>query len=153
MDNELINRNKNINRGYRKLEVWRQAIDLFVFVKKMVDEINAISYKVKAQIEDSALSISSNIAEGYSRRSLKENIQFINISLASMSENYTQIFALYSADLIDKIWFDDYDKSHYSLENKLIQFNKSMISKLDKSDWNNDYILRETVERYNIDDI
>jgi len=25
--NELIERNKNINRGYRKLTVWKEAID------------------------------------------------------------------------------------------------------------------------------
>ena len=28
MDEELLNRNKNINRGYRKLEVWKEAVEL-----------------------------------------------------------------------------------------------------------------------------
>lgn len=34
MDDSLIIRNRNINRGFRKLEVWKEAIELFVFVKK-----------------------------------------------------------------------------------------------------------------------
>ncbi|MDY0081742.1 MAG: four helix bundle protein [Ignavibacteriaceae bacterium] len=151
MNTEIINRNKNINRGYRKLEVWQEAIELFVLVKNKVKTVKEISFKIKAQVEDSILSVSSNIAEGYSRRSLKENIHFVNIALASLSENYSQIFALFSSGDIEREWFDQYDKKHYSLENKLIQFNKSMISKIDNKEWNNDYILREVVEKYKSD--
>jgi four helix bundle protein len=150
MDEELINRNKNINRGFRKLEVWREAIELYVFVTKKVRALESVPFKVRAQVEDSIFSVHSNIAEGYSRRSLKEYIHFINISLSSLAENYSQIFALLNADDIDREWFDEYDKKHYSLENKLIQMNKTMISKLDKNEWKNDYVIRELVEKYGI---
>jgi four helix bundle protein len=148
LDQEIINRNRNINRGYRKLEVWQEGIELYVLVRKKLKSIDSVPFKVKAQIEDSILSCPSNIAEGYSRRSIKENINFVNIALASLSENYTQLFALHSSEDIDRIWFDEYDKKHYSLENKLIQFNKSMISKISPDEWKNDYILREIVEKY-----
>ena len=149
MDLDIIERNKNINRGYRKLEVWQEAINLYVFVKNKIRSIKKVPFKIKGQIEDSILSCSSNIAEGYSRRSLKENIQYINISLASLSENYSQIFALYSAEDINKKWFDEYDSKHYSLENKLIKMNKTMIEKLDKNEWKKDYLLRDIIEKYN----
>jgi hypothetical protein len=36
MNEELTNRNKNINRGFRKLEVWKEAIELYVFVAKKI---------------------------------------------------------------------------------------------------------------------
>ena len=149
MNEEIINRNKNINRGYRKLEVWREAIELYVFVKNKIRNLNEVPYKVRAQVEDSAFSSPSNIAEGYSRRGLKENIQFNTISLASLSENYTQVFSLYEGEDIDKNWFDEYDRKHYSLENKLIKYNKSQIEQLkNNSDWRNDYIIRDIVESY-----
>lgn len=148
MGDELLNRYRNINRGYRKLDVWIEAIELSVLVKNKLKSLNTVSFKTKAQIEDSILSCPSNIAEGYSRRSLKENINFVNIALASLSENYTRLFALLKSNDIDREWFDEYDNKLYSLENKLIQFNKSMIAKLDKNDWHNDYILRDTVEEY-----
>ena len=45
-------------------------------------------------------------------------------------------------------WFEEYDKKHYSLENKLIQLNRTPISKLDKNEWKNDYIIHEIVEKY-----
>jgi len=142
MNEELLNRNKNINRGYRKLEVWKESIELFIIVRKKIRELTGLSFKVKAQIEDSILSVSSNIAEGYSRRSIKENIQFNTIALASLSENYSQIFALNGSGDIAREWFDEYDKNHYSLENKLINLNKALIEKFEKNEiWDNNYVL------------
>jgi len=109
-----------------------------------------MNYKIRNQIEDSAFSIPSNIAEGHCRRFLKENIQFNNIALGSIGENYTQIFALFYAEDIDEKWFNEYDKLHYSLENKLLNLNKSFIQKLQNNEnWENDYQLKETVQVYN----
>ena len=47
---ELLERNKNLNRGFRKLRVWREAIDLYVFEKKVLGQIRGISFKIKDQI-------------------------------------------------------------------------------------------------------
>lgn len=47
-----------------------------------------------------------------------------------------------------KEWFDKYDKLHYSLENKLIKMNKSLIEKINDPDWKNDYIIREDHELF-----
>lgn len=152
MNEEIINRSKNINRGFRKLEVWKEAIDLFVIVKKKLNQIKSVSFKVKAQVEDSIFSVHSNIAEGYARRYLRENIQYNNIALASLTENYSQVFALFSSNDIDREWFDEFDKKHYSLENKLINYNKSQIRQLkEKSEWRDDYIIREFEIKYGID--
>jgi len=140
MIEEIINRNKNINRGFRKLEVWREALELFVYVKEKITSTKTISFKIKAQIEGSIFSVHSNIAEGYSRRYLKENIQFNNIALASLAENYSQVYTLLESKDIDREWFDKYDYMHYALENKLINLNKSQVNQLkEKSDWRSDY--------------
>lgn len=150
---KFIENNKNINRGYRKLEVWQEAIKLFKVVKKKIDGLNTVSFKVKAQIEDSVFSVHSNIAEGYCRRHAKENIQFNNIALASLGENYSQIYSLFYSELIDEKWFTEYDSMHYSLENKLINFNKAQIKYLkEKSDWRDDYVIKELEIQYGIDD-
>lgn len=72
------------------------------------------------------------------------------MALASLGENYSQIFALLSAGEINKEWFEEYDSKHYCLENKLINLNKSFINKL-KTDqeWKSDYKLRDLEETYN----
>lgn len=149
MDEEILNRNKNINRGYRKLDVWKEAIEFYVFIRNKFRQLKEVPYKVKAQVEDSAFSCPSNIAEGYARRSLKENIQFNTIALSSLAENYSQVFSLFEAGDIEKEWFDEYDKKHYSLENKLINYNKSQIEQLkNNTNWRNDYIIKEIIEKY-----
>lgn len=66
--------------------MWKEAIELFAFVKERLKTIADISYKVKGQVEDSIFSVHSNIAEGYCRRSLKENIQYLSISLSSLGD-------------------------------------------------------------------
>lgn len=149
MNNEILNRNKNLNRGFRKLDVWIESIELYVFVKEKIRILKDVPFKIKAQVEDSILSCSSNIAEGYGRRYLKVNIQFNNIALASLAENYSQIYALLLGNDIPKEWFDEYDSKHYKLENKLINFNKAQIKQLkEKTDWHTDYIIKEIVEKY-----
>jgi len=50
-----LERNKNINRGYRKLEVWQEAVELFSFVNDKLSTKADLSFKIKGQIEDSML--------------------------------------------------------------------------------------------------
>ena len=116
MTDEVLERNKNLNRGFRKLVVWREAIELYVFVKQALDELKGLPFKIRDQVLDSVFSISSNISEGYCRKSIKEYIQFINIALGSTGENYSQFYALLRSKEISKDIFDEYDKRHYSLE-------------------------------------
>lgn len=137
---ELSNEYKNINRGYKTLDVWKLSVDLSIKVRMRIKEIPNLSLKLKGQIEDSVVSVSSNIAEGYSRRHLKEYIQHLNYSLASLSENYTQILIITKSGDIDEVWFEEYDKEHYAIENKLLALVKSLIKKLkEKGNWNTDY--------------
>ena len=140
MGDEVLERNKNLNRGFRKLNVWRDAVDLYAFEKKLLDQIKSISFKIKDQILDSAFSISSNIAEGYCRRSIKEYIQFVNVALGSCGENYSQMYALLKSQEISKDIFDDFDTRHYAVENKLVNLAKALSKKVKTGqDWNSDY--------------
>ena len=149
---KYLERNKNINRGFRKLVIWQEAIELYKLVKEKLESFNTIPYKISAQVEDSIFSVSSNIAEGYCRRHLKENIQFNNIALASLGENYSQIYALFHTGIINEEWFNEYDTKHYSLENKLINFNRKQISMIkNKDEWKDDYVIKELVIGYGND--
>jgi hypothetical protein len=50
MEDEVLERNKNLNRGFRKLRAWREAIELYVFEKKVLSEIKGFSFKIRDQI-------------------------------------------------------------------------------------------------------
>lgn len=64
-------------------------------VKQVYDIINKLPcterYALADQMRRSAISIPSNIAEGYERNSTKEYIQFLSIANGSKAELMTQI--------------------------------------------------------------
>jgi four helix bundle protein len=140
IEDELLERNKNLNRGFRKLEVWREAVQLYGFEKKVLDSLKKISFKIKDQVLDSVFSIGSNIAEGYCRRSIKEYIQFINVALGSCGENYSQFYALLESGEIGRAVFDEFDERHHRIENKLMNLAKALSKKMKTGeDWDSDY--------------
>ena len=49
------------------------------------------TYGLVAQMRKSAISVPSNIAEGYGRKSTAEYIRFLNIAMGSMFELQTQL--------------------------------------------------------------
>ena len=79
-------------KGYEQLIVWQKAMDLTVEVYCLAkilpkDELYALS----DQMRRAAVSIPSNIAEGQSRGSTKEFIQFLKFATASNAELFTQL--------------------------------------------------------------
>ncbi len=74
------------------LDVWKLSMD---FVENIYRESHRFPkeemYGLTSQIRRAAVSIPSNIAEGASRQSPKEFVQFLYISLGSLSEVETQL--------------------------------------------------------------
>jgi len=77
---------KNINRGFKKLRVWQDAIALYVLAYKIFSKFPFELNKVAANSIDAARGIYRNISEGYCRRSLKEYLNHLNIALCSCGE-------------------------------------------------------------------
>jgi four helix bundle protein len=85
-------------RNYRDLQVWQKAYQLCLEVYKATREFpKNEQYGITAQIRRSAVSIPSNIAEGYGRKTTKEYIHSLYIAYGSNCELETQI--LLSGDL------------------------------------------------------
>ncbi len=77
---------------HKDLEVWQKSVDLVEYVYKITDKFPECEmYGLSNQIRRAVVSIPSNIAEGVSRQSTKEYIQFLYISLGSVAEVETQI--------------------------------------------------------------
>lgn len=76
----------NINRGYKDLRVWQDAIELYVISTNIFSGFPFELKRTIANVIDSAHSISRNIAEGYCPKSIKEYLNFLNIALGSSGE-------------------------------------------------------------------
>ena len=62
------------------------------------------------------------------------------MALGSTGENYSQMYALLKSDEISKDIFDEFDRRHYIVENKLVNLAQSLSKKTKTDqDWNSDY--------------
>ena len=139
-------KNRNINRGYMKLDVWQKAMDLYKLVWEMTNHTN-IDFKLRSQILNSTQSISSNIAEGYCRRSINEYIQFSYIALGSTGETMTRAIGFKITNQFSETQFNTLDALHYEVENKLIRLIESLEKKKDDGSWINR--VSENIVEYN----
>ena len=73
--------------NYRNLIVWQKAHELALFIYRLTDKFPMHErYALATQIRRAALSIPTNIVEGYNRKSKKEFVHFIDIALGSLAE-------------------------------------------------------------------
>ena len=78
--------------NYRELTVWQKAIELVVRVYRYTGQFPAAEqYGLTSQMRRAAVSIPSNIAEGWGRRSIREYRQFYAIAYGSVLELETQL--------------------------------------------------------------
>jgi len=83
---------EGIEYSFEKLTVWQEAKKLVVDVYHLLDGFPKFEkYALCDQIRRAIISVPSNIAEGSSRKSLKEQIHFLEISYGSLMEVYNQL--------------------------------------------------------------
>lgn len=81
--------------SYKDLLVWQKACDVAVEVYAITSELpKEEKFGISAQMQRSAVSIASNIAEGSKRGSRKEFLHFIRIAQGSGAELETQLHIL-----------------------------------------------------------
>lgn len=85
----------------KDLKIWQKSIELTKLVYEAVLLLPSNEkYGLTSQIKRSAISISSNIAEGAGRNSIKEFKQFLSIANGSAYELQTQLILTVELDLI-----------------------------------------------------
>ncbi len=100
-------------KTYRELIVWRKSMILVTKVYKVSKLFpSEENFGLISQIRRSAISIPSNISEGYGRNSLNDYIRFLNISVGSLYELQTQIEISFNLKYIDKENFEVVYKSY-----------------------------------------
>ena len=77
---------------YRKLIVWRRAVDLIKVVGDITGRFpDHERYELGSQMRRAVSSISSNIAEGSGKRTSKDYIGFLHIAMGSVNELESQV--------------------------------------------------------------
>jgi four helix bundle protein len=79
-------------RNFKDLKIWQRGVELVKLIYVITNSFPADEkYGLVSQMRRSAVSVPSNIAEGFMRRHNKEYKQFLYIALGSLAELETQI--------------------------------------------------------------
>ena len=130
---------RNINRGFKKLRVWNDAVELYILACEILSKFPFVFQKVASNAIDAAHSISRNIAEGYCRRSLREYLNFLNFSLGSCGEFHSSYESFLSAKQITEDDYQKLDEIHYRVENGLLNLIRSLQRKRSNQDWQEEF--------------
>jgi four helix bundle protein len=115
-------------KRFEELECWKEAR---ILVKAVYESINKSErlkkdYRLRDQITGAAISVMSNIAEGFSRQSNKEFIQFLYISKSSASEIQSLFYSALDLGYTTK---EDFEKI-YAQTDKVSQISSGLIKYL-----------------------
>ncbi|MBR5437514.1 MAG: four helix bundle protein [Clostridia bacterium] len=96
-------------KNYRDLLVWQKAMDLVEEIYKITLLLpNEELYGLSIQLKRAAVSIPSNIAEGYERNSTNDYLKFLSIAKASREVVETKLYICVRLKFIEK---EDIDKA------------------------------------------
>lgn len=114
-------------KTFRDLLVWQKAINFVSIIYKSTktfpkEEI----YGLTSQMKRSAISIPSNIAEGYGRKSRKDYLRFLQIAMGSIFEIQTQLEISKNLEFIQEESFTELYEDSREIERML----SSMITKI-----------------------
>jgi four helix bundle protein len=112
---------------YKELKLWQKSIDLVTRIYALTREFPASErFGLVSQINRSAVSIPSNIAEGAGRNSDKEFAQFLSIAHASSFELETQLIISKNLNYLSTEYLDDLtcritelQKMNFAIQSKL----------------------------------
>ena len=101
---ETVDRKQEAGRRkierFEDLEVWKKSVRLSIQIYKALK--NCKDYGFRDQIQRAAVSVPSNIAEGYERNTNREYIQFLHIAKGSCGELRTQLYIAGEVGIISK---------------------------------------------------
>jgi four helix bundle protein len=81
-----------MGESFRKLAVWQRSIELTIAVYQLTATFpDSERFGLTSQMRRAAVSVASNIAEGYGRSTTGEYLQFLGHARGSNSEIETQI--------------------------------------------------------------
>lgn len=94
-------------RDFTDLEAWRKAHELALLIYKATEKFpKSEAFGLISQMQRAAVSITSNIAEGFGRQTLKEKIQFYYQAQGSLAEVKNQLILAKDLNYVSASEFD-----------------------------------------------
>jgi four helix bundle protein len=116
--------------GFEKLDVWNKSVELSEEIYLTTKEFPSDEkFGIISQLRRASISVSSNIAEGSSRSSYKEQARFSEIAYGSLVEVLNQIILSYRLSFIKEDSYLEIRKLIEEISNKLNGLRKYQLGK------------------------
>ncbi|WP_373512233.1 four helix bundle protein [Persicitalea sp.] len=117
-------------RTFRDLLIWQKSMLLVTAVYKLSTSFpESERFSLTSQIRRSAVSIPSNIAEGFGRRSTGDYLRFLQISFGSLFELQTQLEIGMNLNYLSKFDFDELHGQSREVERMMSSFIQKLKNK------------------------
>ncbi len=121
-------------RSFRDLRVWQEAYRLAVLTYKICEDFpDHEKFGLTSQMTRSAVSVCSNIAEGFGRRSNKEKDQFYGMSNGSLTELENQILIAHGVGYLSEARYGQSMEQCSTVHKMLINLQKANRKKGERS--------------------
>ncbi|MDN5199828.1 four helix bundle protein [Fulvivirgaceae bacterium BMA10] len=117
-------------KRFEDLEIWKKASEIAVDVF----EISGLTrfekdFGTKDQVRRAALSIASNIAEGFEYDNNKDFIRFLKYAKGSAGELRSQLYTLFRAEFIEESFYKEKHEELLILSKRIATFIKYLKSR------------------------
>lgn len=120
-------------RSFTDLDAWREGHKLVLMIYETTKRFpKEEQFSLTNQLRRAVVSVTSNIAEGFSRSSYKEKIQFYATALGSLTETQNQLLVARDVGYLSNEEFAKIAQQTvtvHKITNGLIKKSKSIISK------------------------
>ena len=124
---------KTAIKSFTDLEVWREAHELVLIIYQLTKKFPKEEFfGLISQMRRAMVSVTSNIAEGFSRQGFREKLQFYYMALGSLTEVQSQLLIAKDLNYLNQEEFNKIAEqviSVHKLLNAFISKTKEFIKK------------------------
>ena len=135
--------------GYKQLRAWQKADDLACALFALLETSPASSRWLTSQVIRAAVSAPANIAEGYSRGSLREYLHHLSIARGSLAETEYYLHFMHRNGVVDVESYGRLSSLYCEAASLLYALIRSLSKKLQEEGSHRPYAIREDDVRYN----
>ena len=118
-----------VAKRFEELVIWQKSRDFAKMIYSLTRTLAfAKDYGLKDQIQRAAVSVSSNIAEGFERNGNVEFTNFLFIAKGSCGEVRSQLYIAYDLNYITQVQFEEAVSQSVELSKLIYSFVKSLKS-------------------------
>jgi len=118
-----MNLGNNKIQSFTDLLVWQESHKLVLMIYQATKNFPKEElFGLTSQLRRAAVSITSNIAEGFSRQGYKEKLQFYYMALGSLTESQNQLLIAKDLNYLEQIEFNKIAKQTISVHKLLNGF-------------------------------